>query len=225
MGEVYMQQLVSLRQRWILGEQVDVLASYRKLVERFPEDALVWREYGRALFAAHADEEQVLVVFEQAYALEPDSVMTLLYLGALYELGYGKGYPEAVAVYQRILELAPMESAARVDAYVGLGLLYLAAPEVPRNLQTSQEMFQEALKLNPEDAEIHKSLGLVLHERNNFARAREELKRAEQLCEEQGKPAGTLQKYLQRVEHHEPFTGGSYCAPAMVWEWPNGPLE
>lgn len=44
---------------------------------------------------------------------------------------------------------------------------------------------------------------------------------AERLREEQGKPAGTL----QRVEHHEPFTGGSYCAPAMVWEWPNGPIE
>lgn len=91
MVETRLQLLAALRQQWSRGEQAAALAGYQDLLQQFPEDALGWREYGRALFALQCEEEQAVRVFEYAYELEPTSVITHLYLGALYELGYGKG--------------------------------------------------------------------------------------------------------------------------------------
>lgn len=225
MINIQKQRLIDIKQLWISGEHAAALALYKNLSTRFPDDALVWREYGRALFAEQSDEEQAIAVFERAQWLNPDSAITLLYLGALYDTGYGKGYPEALKVYRYILNLAPTDEKICIDAYLGLGLLYLGAPGVPANLQKALEMFRNAAALDPENWRIHENLGLIFYQNLDLQHAREEFKLAEQLCERAGESTESVQKYLQRLDHGEPFRGGAYCGPVIVWEWPNRPIE
>lgn len=130
-------------------------------------------------------------------------------------------------VYEWLLALAPEDQKACITAYLGIGLASLIShPGVPRNLAKAVEMLQKAVELDCEESDLHVNLGMALYQSQQFQRAEDELRMAERLRQQQGKPTDDVQEYLQWLKLREPFRRGTYHTAQMhVWQWPDGPIE
>jgi tetratricopeptide (TPR) repeat protein len=177
-------------------------AVYEALLADHPDDAEVLREYGRAKYREYFDLQGAARLFERAQAADPRSVETLLWLGDLYAMGYGRGYVAAVDVYRRAIELDP----EAVDAYIGLGLLH-RAPAKPVTLDEAIAAFRQAVTIDPRRADGHLNLGAALVEAGRRDLAAEELRLAQQLLTAAGetRQARGIQRLLERLPANQPI--------------------
>lgn len=182
---------------------------YEDLLQKNPQDQEVLYEYGRAIFSEFGDLEKAAHLFERSLEIEPDSIKTLLYLGTLYSMGYGKWYPEALPVYQRIITLSSSNKEVIADAFIGIGMLH-HVPDSPVSYEEVITAFQKAIEADPQRADAHQNLGVALLEGNKRQEAWKELKIAEQLLKEMGLSTKGIQKLLLTIEKNEPFTRGPY---------------
>ncbi|MBA2392246.1 MAG: tetratricopeptide repeat protein [Ktedonobacteraceae bacterium] len=194
-------------------------ALYEDLLRKDPEDREVLYEYGRAIFSEFGDLEKATHLFEHFLEIEPDSVVALLYLGTLYSMGYGKGYPEALPIYQRILTLSRSNKEAMVNAFIGIGMLH-HVPNSPVSYEEVITAFRKALEIDPQRADAHQNLGVALLEGDKRQEAWKELKIAENLLKKMGIPTEGVQKLLHVIERNELFTRGPYINLSSQLNWP-----
>ncbi len=92
-----------------------------------------------------------LGAFEQAVALDPDSVEALFNLGACFE-AIGDP-PRAINIYRRILELTPNDP----DCYANLGTSFIKMyhrEKSPVWRKMAREAWERSLELNPEQPDL-----------------------------------------------------------------------
>jgi tetratricopeptide (TPR) repeat protein len=179
-------------------------------------------EYGQANYAEFGDLGKAAHLFEKSLEIDPQSVITLLYLGDLYSMGYGQGYRAALPIYQQIITLEPHKIQACVEAYIGIGMLH-HVPESPVTLNEVIAAFRKATELDPLRADAHQNLGMALFEKGDRQEAWNELKIAENLLTSMGQKAENVKKTLKRIENNEPFTRGSYMRFSLFNQWPRLP--
>ena len=216
--------LVYIRSLWKAGDRANVLTQYKQLLNTYPDNALVFREYGRALYAEW-DLSEATEIWNHAYALEPDSSVTLLYLGNLSSMGYGQDYPRALPLYQRVLEIDASDSYACFEAWTGIGMLY-GAPRSGVNYQTSIDAFLEAAKLRPQCQIPHKNVAMRYFEKEpspvlvpdyqitvRLLRARNE-----------NESAASVEQAIRQIEHQKSPQPIEDTCRSLFERWPNGPL-
>ena len=69
--------LEQARRLWNPDDTGQTYAIYEHLLHERADDALVLREYGRAVYAAYEDFEKATLLFEQSLEFEPGSAITL----------------------------------------------------------------------------------------------------------------------------------------------------
>jgi tetratricopeptide (TPR) repeat protein len=214
------------RTYWLQDNHASAFALYEQLLLENPDNPLILREYARAIYAAYEDLEKATLLFEQAYKLEPTSVIVLLYLGELYATGYGSGYQAALSVFQRVITLRPQEKKYYVEAYLGIGRLYLA-PGSPVSYDESINAFQKATEIDPQCPAAYENLGTALYSGGNIQAAQEALRMAEKLhmAKNQALRATYAQKLLERIKYSEPLETARFIGCSSTSEWPQGPIE
>jgi uncharacterized Tic20 family protein/Flp pilus assembly protein TadD len=216
-------RLEQARQASLRGEFPTAYALYDALLEAYPDDPEVLHDYGRAKYVEYVDLEQAAQLFERARAVEPKSVETLLWLGDLYALGYGRGYDAAAEMYRQALQQNDRE----VDAYIGLGMLH-RAPTKPITLNEAIVAFRTATQTDPDRADAHLNLGMALIEAGELHAAQEELLIAQQLLATEGehRQARGIQTMLDRLSRGEPIKSLAYSNRSSRYRWqPSAELE
>jgi tetratricopeptide (TPR) repeat protein len=180
---------------------------YDALLADHPGDADVLLDYGRAKYAEYSDLEGAARLFEQALAASPQSVETLLWLGDLFSLGYGRGYDAAAEVYRKVIQLDP----GAVDAYLGLGLLH-RVPTRPVTLEEAIASFRTATELDPRRADAQLDLGMALIEASQPEEALTQLRKAQQLLAQGGqeRQARGVEKLLAQLAANQPIKSFAY---------------
>jgi tetratricopeptide (TPR) repeat protein len=218
--------LEQARKYWLQDNHASAFALYEQLLLDNPGNPLVLREYARAVYAAYEDLEKATLLFEQAHTLEPNSVIVLLYLGELYATGYGIGYQAALPLFRRVITLIPQEKKYYVEAYLGIGRLYLA-PGSPVSYDEGIDAFQKATEIDPQCSAAYEDLGTAFYDGGNIQAARKALRIAEQLWLAKNQPryAKYAQKLLERIERNEPLETARFIGCSSTNEWPQGPIE
>lgn len=219
--EDHRQFLLQARRLWQQDNPTAAYSLYEKLLQEYPCDPIVLREYGRALYAEFNDFEKATSLFERALKKEPNSLLTLQYLADLYAMGYGQGYDVALSIYQQIIVLARNDLDTRSSAYIGMGCLY-------RIIGTYNDViaaFRKATEIAPDRPDAHHNLGVALYEAGDLEGAQKELKIAEELLKERGESTIFLEKILKHLESKEKFHSGNYQNFSIIYEWPEGELE
>ena len=80
----------------------------------------VYMAYGKALYRQFDDLDLSAHMFEQALEIRQGDEDAMLWLATIYGMGYGKGYEEAVVVYQAVYEQNPL----CINAYEGMAMSY-----------------------------------------------------------------------------------------------------
>jgi len=186
------------------GDYISAYILYEQLLLEYHENPDIFFEYGRAIFSDFGDLEKAAQLFERFLEINPDSVKTLLYLGALYSMGYGNGYPAALPIYQRVISLSTSNKEALVDAYTGIGMLH-HMPNSPVSYEEVITAFRKAIETCPQRADVHQNLGAALLEGGERQEAWKELNIAEKLLKEIGLPTEGVQKSLQVIEKMNPL--------------------
>jgi tetratricopeptide (TPR) repeat protein len=221
------QSLEQAREIWTQGDRTRTYAIYEQLLKEYPDNPLVWCEYGKAVYTAFDDLEAATVIFERVLALKPDSIVARLYLSELYSAGYGKGYPAALPLYLEVIQLASdkrndCHNNATLAAYVGIGMLY-RKPGSPVSYDEMLNAFRKAIEIDPSSVMAHQDLAMALYEGGRFQEAWHEFKITEHLLRESHQSTEYLQKYLKRVEQKEAPVSTMYGG-VSIGEWPQDKL-
>jgi tetratricopeptide (TPR) repeat protein len=145
-----------------LGKSAEAEASYKRAIDADPNQL---DSYGKlaALFAREGRSAEVVRTYEDALAKNPKSGELHLALGAIKEAQGGKGIDEAMAHYEKAIELNPDLAAAKNN------LAYWLA-EKGTDLDRALDLAQEAKavlaknpRTNPSSAD---TLGWVFYKKN-----------------------------------------------------------
>lgn len=215
--------LYQARELW-LHNSVSAYACYEELLLRYPDHPAILREYGKAVFMEHDDLEKALYLLERALTDQPEALLSWLYLGVLYSYGYGKGYPESVNVYRRIIEYFPDQVQACVEAYLRIGMSY-QSPGVQMSLQDAIEAFRQAIKLDSSCPEAYQCLAQGLYDLGDWLGAHGALVYAIQLREQRGMPFSHLLKPLEDLDQQKPWKKTIYAVPSIAFNWPHETME
>lgn len=160
--------------------------NYNKILELSP-DFIPAHNNLALIYLAQGQSDKAIVSYKEVLQIAPDSLSAWFDLARLY--GDLRRYQEAAVCYKRILELNPYN----IEIYSDLGWVYGAAGEHQKAL----DYFKAYTEFYPDDPEIYFKLGLVYLEAENKSKAKENLTRAENLAEEQGRVR--LQQNIKEV--------------------------
>ena len=134
------------------GRLAPAETAYRRLLDQDPGNSDAWNLLG-VVQAQRGDARAGVRCIRSALAIR-EAPEYLYNLGtALRELGR---LDEAVAVYERVVRLAP----DRADAHVAVGALH----QLRRQPGEAIAAFRRAIAIRPDSAEAHSNLGMVLQE-------------------------------------------------------------
>jgi len=194
------QRLEQARQICRQGDFDVAYRIYDSLLQAYPNDPEILRDYGRAKYQEYDNLGQAAQLFAQAHAAAPTSVELLLWRADLSALGYGDGYAAAAALYRQALQIDPQA----VDAYIGLGMLH-RVPGKPVSLDEAITAFRQAVEIDPQRADAHLDLGMALIEAGQHHAARESLRAGQRLLHASGndRQAQSVQAVLDRLDRNE----------------------
>jgi tetratricopeptide (TPR) repeat protein len=138
------------------------------LSETVDEKAYIYFLYG-SIWERQKELDRAEEQFRKALELDPNSAMTLNYLGYMFA-DQGINLDEAVELIQRALEMEP-NNGAYLDS---LGWAFYKQ----NRFELAEEYLQKAISRIPTDPTIRAHLGDVYHKRGQTAQAIEEWKRA-----------------------------------------------
>lgn len=140
------------------------------------EHGLQLSNRGAALLEQGQDQEAMLVL-EQACALLPNNVVATLNLAGAYILN--KKYKQAIVILEQIREREPDNEMI----WINLGAAYLGNPALARDAEQRAAIsaFEQALALNPAAPNVHYNLGLIYRDRQDWPQAIEHFRRAVQI--------------------------------------------
>jgi len=131
-----------------------------------PESLLQqWREAAQA-HRLNGDWKAAISLLNRVVKQQPDDLDSTFWLATLHR--WRGEIQEAQGAYRAILHRDPTHT----EALVGLGQLHLASEEWDR----AEALFQNALRLRPEDALVHYLYGLSLERRGLASEAAQEFK-------------------------------------------------
>jgi tetratricopeptide (TPR) repeat protein len=211
--------LKKAREAWLRQDHLAAFHIYEDLLHRQANYYKVFEEYGRAVYAEYDDFAKATDLFERALALEPTSIISLLYLGELYSLGYGKGYSGALCIYQKVLELAPQNERALIAAYTGIGMLHHALADTI-TYQDTIAAFRKVVEIAPHCAIAHHNLGMAFYEGGDCSEALNEFLTEERLLKKMEQPTDHVRKIITRIESNKPFQSGGYISCSGTEDWP-----
>jgi tetratricopeptide (TPR) repeat protein len=174
--------LAQARQACVRKDFATAFRLYDALLERFPANADVLLDYGRATYLEYSDLEKAARLFLEVLKIDPDCLEALLWLGEVCAVGYGPGYEKAVEFYSRAIALDP----TCVDAYIGLGMMY-GAPSSHVTLEEAIHAYRTAMELAPSRHDTHMNLGFALLKSGQSEHGQQELLKAAQLLRLEGK--------------------------------------
>ncbi len=120
-----------------------------------------------AALLLQGDADQAALKLEQAVALLPDNVEAAINLGGAYVLQ--RRYNKAESVLERASQLAPDNPMVWTNlAAAHLGNLVLSGPQQQAKAIAA---YQRVLALDPTTANVHYNLGLIYHDRRDYAAA------------------------------------------------------
>ncbi len=121
---------------------------------------------GAALLEQGQDQE-AMIILEQACALLPDDVPVAINLAGAYILN--KKYRQAVVILEQIREREPDNEMI----WINLGAAYLGNPALANDAEQRAAIaaFQQALALNPAAPNVHYNLGLIYRDRQDWPQA------------------------------------------------------
>jgi len=199
-------------------------ARYDDLLQQYPGCAIVLREYGKAVLSEHDDYDKAVTLLEQALKAEPNALLTWLYLGLVYDFGYGQGYPAAVDAYRYIIAHFPAQTQACVAAYLRIGM-DRQAPGVKMSIQEAVDCFRQAIKLDPQSPEAYQCLAQGLYDEGDWQGAYEALEKAIHLREQRKMPYEHLLDRLRDLKERRPLQTGMSDTPDIAFHWPDEELE
>jgi serine/threonine-protein kinase len=152
-------------------------ADYRQAIALDPGFALAYARLAYSQMVRHwfvaplAPQElmKVKATIDRAFALAPDLPEAHLALGYYYYWGYRR-YPDAVAQFQRVLQLAPNN----IQALGGLAFIARRRAQWPQALA----LLQKALLISPRDTELLGEYGWTLCIVRRYPDAERQLERA-----------------------------------------------
>jgi len=144
-----------------LGE---ALTHYRTALQYHPESAAVHRGYADALARA-GSLDTALAEYNAALRLDPNDAIAHFHLGDV--LAHTRRLSEASTEYAKALKLDPNLTAARLHYAALLAQQPDGRDEALREVET-------AVRLNPNDADAHNTLGIIAIQRGDATRARAE---------------------------------------------------
>lgn len=198
---------------------------YEDLLLRYPNHPSVLREYGKAVFMEHNDLEKALNLLERALADASEALLSWLYLGLLYGDGYGKGYPEAINIYQQIIQHFPKQTQACVEAYLRIGMSY-RSPGVQMTLQEAIEAFRHAIQLDPYCPAAYQCFAEGLYRAGDQVGAREALDYAIRLRKQKNLPVNHLLSALRDLAQQKPWKKSVFgLPPSLAYHWPDEVME
>ena len=200
------------------GDHRSADAVYRDLLEHFPARPDVLLDAGRAGRRRDDAPERVTALFERAVAAAPTWPDALLWLAQMCAEGYGRGYPAAVGLYRRVIELDP----TNVDAHLGWGMLR-GSPGVYGDVRFSVEEFARATRVAPDRPDAWWNLGIALLERGDRPGARASITRALALYRQRSmdKRARAAQRVTDAIDRGEPLKALAYVDESPRWRWPD----
>ena len=194
--ELMLQKAVELHQNGALNEAEKL---YRQILAAAPENADAWNMLG-LVAQAKSLHEQAIECFEQAIKYAPQHFP--LYFNMAVSLGALNKNAEAIAAYQKTLELQPNLP----EAHTALGNIYWASGKIEK----AQKFFMQALEVAAD----------YLPARVNLAEMLDDIDTLEQLAQKDnveslyylGRRALKAQNYAQAVQYLSKADGLSESA-------------
>jgi tetratricopeptide (TPR) repeat protein len=141
-----------------------------ELLQVFPGDADLMNYAAKARIqqglALGGDEGQTMMqeattLLNQAVAIDSENAAMNYNLALLYR--DMKSYPEALTTYKRVIELAGTDSSLLFDSWYSMAVIYLQdLPEDDQDAKQSALCFEQALALQPDNAQLKQNLGVAL---------------------------------------------------------------
>lgn len=152
------------------GNPNQALLFFQESIDRNPSYAAAYYNIGLIYLNQHMIA-QARKNLERAVELDPDNANAWNNLGAAY--GQSLDYTRALSAFQRAITLEPANSLA----FQNISKIYKAQGRASE----LQELLRSALKTNPNHAELHLELALLLADRNDMPGAKNEFEMAVQL--------------------------------------------
>jgi tetratricopeptide (TPR) repeat protein len=167
-----------------------------KLAQLSPRNPLYpyWQgrlDYDRQDLVAAADQ------FQKVISLDADFMKAYDNLGLCFE-GVGK-YDEAIEQYRRAVQLNREHNLNSAWPSLDLGALLIKLDR----LDEAQPLLRESVRLNPNFAQAHYQLGVLMEKHNEVTPAVEELNRAAVLDEADPQPHYVLARVYKRAGNEE----------------------
>lgn len=114
-------------------------------------------------------------VYQRALELKPDTVEVLLQLAVLYDQRKETG--KAIEFFRKVLSLQPKNA-------IALNYIGYTCAEQGVNLEEAENLINQALEIEPNNAAYIDSLGWVYYQKKDYENARIKLEQASQLLED-----------------------------------------
>lgn len=148
----------------------DASRTVGKLLETHPDDPALLDYAGKALIQqglalggeeGDARMKEAVGYMRRAIELNPDDPRLIYNLGLLYR--DMQEFDQALQTFGRLGHVADAPKELQLDTWISMAMIYLQdLPEEQQDAFKAAECFQEALDLDPENAELKNNLGVAL---------------------------------------------------------------
>jgi tetratricopeptide (TPR) repeat protein len=188
----------------------EAVAQLETLTVAYPESVAFWRKLGFALNNGNR-YEQAVGAYEKALALEPDNEENLrnlvsALLNRAAELQSAKKNREARALYERVIEMYPMEW----RSYNNLAVIEMNEGR----MQEAYDILDGALKLHPFESSLHFNMGIVLEKLGRDREALSHMVRARDLDPMYSKAPAHIERLARKLGIWNPARPDSQVNPS-----------
>lgn len=165
------------------GKYKESIESFKKLVEKFPDDVDLMYNLGLS-YLRNGNPDEAINKLHKAMGLNPDMIEIYLALGECY---FKKGEKEkALESFSKAVEIQPDNP----KTYYNIGIVHYKADRIEQAIKS----FEKSIKLNPNFSSAYYQLGLGYIKAGDFKKAIESLEKFLKL--EPGSPEANIVKEI-----------------------------
>jgi len=140
------------------------IADFTRAIQLSPDNAIAYRERGRAIIEGKGDNDRAIADYNQAILLDPNSAFAYNNRGLAYK--NKKNYDQAIADFNQAIRLDPN----LVIAYSNRGLTYIDKQDYDRAIAD----FNHAIRFAPNDVDTYSYFnirGVAYYRKQNYNKA------------------------------------------------------